>query len=107
MKIITKAATLSGFTLVQLGKLADTAVGVPVRIEFDMLEPIGEITGAHVMKDALYVEVSLNDDFLVEFGRYVIPGYMSPEYRCFAFGMTYSPEDGTLCPITPADIKCY
>lgn len=80
-----------------LQQLADTAVGKPLKWNFETKLP-GEITNAYVENNQLVAEGELTIDL------FLVPGFIRPsdgegELEMFALGLTPTPADPTLPPL--------
>ena len=81
------------FTESALEKLAESAVGVPVTMNFDANKIIGKVNAAKVTKQGLEISASLSEDFS---GMFLVPGYQLPDYKSVTFGIVAAPQDKTL-----------
>lgn len=84
------------FTLEQLHSLAETAKGRPVYIDFDDTREVGRIVSAWVEGQKMIIKADIENDFS---GKFIVPGFVQPEYTSVAFGITSNPKDQRLTKI--------
>jgi hypothetical protein len=86
----------NGFNEAQLVMLAETAIGVPVLMQFDQERKIGVVVDAKVTGPGLKITADIDESCD---GLYLVPGYINSECRSEAFRVTKEPQDKTLSPI--------
>jgi len=97
MNIKTISATTSEpdnpFTVDELKKLALSAPGVPICVDFDQSKPVGKVTAAEVVGDQLHITAIITVDCS---GKYLVPGYELPTFKSVCYWITDYPLDKSI-----------
>lgn len=101
MIIKTIAATTNEtedpFSKEDLQKLADTANGCPVLLDFNEEWVVGRIIFASVTTEGLEITAEIDDIHLGM--NYLVPGYIHPETKSVCYGLVQNAQDLTLSEI--------
>lgn len=81
------------FTKKQLLKLASSAIGKPVTVNFNQEEVVGEVVSAEVTNGKLVITANIKTD---PSGLYLVPGFQYPAYKSITYGLVHNPQDKTL-----------